>query len=237
MVDFHTHILSGIDDGSPNIQTSVTMLKAIYAQGIDKVVLTPHFYITRDNTSDFLKRRDGAVAALKEATKDMKDIPKAVLGAEVLLFPEIGGLDNLDKLCLEGTNYMLVEMPLIKWTNVIYDAIDKLRLNGVLPIIAHAERYLKYQKDDGMFYYLIDMGCMIQCNGSYFTSAFTKRKACRLLTNECIHLIGSDCHDLDKRKPNLGEACAEIEKRTGSYGIESLEYVSDMVLSNASYCL
>ncbi len=236
MVDFHTHILPKIDDGSPDTETSVKMLKSLYEQGINKVALTPHFYITRDNLTDFLRRRDKSVSALRDAVKDMDNIPKAVLGAEVLLFPEISGMDNLSRLCLEGTNYMLIEMPFAKWSNVTYDTLGKLRANGILPIIAHIERYMKIQKDKGMIYYLMDLGCIIQANGSYFTSAMTRRKATKLLLSECIHLIGSDCHDLKMRKPNTGEAYAEIEKRAGSYGIEALGYTADMVLQNATYC-
>ncbi len=237
MVDFHTHILPGIDDGSPDTETSVKMLKSLYEQGVKKVVLTPHFYMNRDNIKSFLKRRSQAVSDLIAAVKNEEDIPKAVLGAEVLLFPELSGMDDLDKLCFEGTNYMLIEMPFSKWSNVTYDTLGKLRANGILPIIAHIERYMKIQKDKDMIFHLMDMGCIIQSNGSYFTSALTKRKACKLLLKECIHLIGSDCHDLKVRKPDVGEAYAVIDKKTGPYGMENMEYIADMVLNDATYCL
>lgn len=237
MVDFHTHILPGIDDGSPDTDTSLKMLESLYRQGVDRVVLTPHFYITRDNTKNFLIRRTKAVQALVSAAKNRDNIPKAVVGAEVLLFPEISGMDNLDKFCIEGTNYMLVEMPFSKWSNVTYDTLGRLRANGVLPIIAHIERYMKIQKDKNMILRLLDMGCIIQSNARFFTSAMTKRKARKLLIDECIHLIGSDCHDLEKRKPDIGEAYAEIEKKIGPYGIENIEYMADLVLGNANYCL
>ena len=123
MVDFHTHILPGIDDGSPDTDTSLKMLESLYQQGVDKVVLTPHFYITRDNMKNFLRRRTQAAQALISAAKNRENLPKAVIGAEVLLFPEISGMDNLDKLCIEGTNYMLIEMPFAKWSNVTYDSL------------------------------------------------------------------------------------------------------------------
>ena len=112
-----------------------------------------------------------------------------------------------------------------------------MRANGVLPIIAHVERYIKIQKDKDMILRLLDMGCMIQSNASFFTSKWTKRKAKKLLLDECIHLIGSDCHDLGKRKPDIGKAYAEIANKVGPYGIENLDYIADLVLGNANYCL
>lgn len=237
MVDFHTHILPGIDDGSPDVKTSVAMLESLYEQGVDRVVLTPHFYMTRDDIKSFLRRRKESVKALADATKNNDNIPRGILGAEVLLFPEISGIDDIYELCIESTDYMLIEMPFSNWSNVTYDTLGRLRAMGIQPIIAHVERYIKLQKDKGMIFRLMDIGCIIQSNGSFFTSALTKRKARKLLLSECIHLIGSDCHDLDKRKPNIGEAYSEIEKKLGSYGIDNLEYISDMVLRNATYCL
>ncbi len=237
MVDFHTHILSGIDDGSSDIETSVKMLETLYAHGVDRVVLTPHFYMTRDNIEDFLKHRREAVDALSLAVQNRNDIPKAALGAEVLLFPELCRMDGVERLCIEGTNYMLVEMPFSEWSRVTYDALVNLRANGILPIIAHVERYMKIQKDRSMIFQLLDLGCLIQTNGSFFTSFSTKRKAKKMLLGDVIHCLGSDCHDLIKRKPNVYEAYSEIERKVGSEYIDNLKYIADTVLENAIYCL
>ncbi len=235
MVDFHTHILPGIDDGSPDTETSVLMLRNLYSQGIGKVVVTPHFYMTRDNIDDFLKRRERAAVSLSKAVKGKKDIPQVVLGAEVLLYPEIIGIDKIDKLCIAGTNYLLVEMPFDKWSNRQYDVLEKLRTGGIIPIIAHVERYIKMQKDKSMIPHLLDIGCMIQVNSSFFKSAFTRRKAVKMLLSDAVHFIGSDCHELKSRRPDTGEAYEIIEKKCGDYGIENLEYIADLVLENATY--
>lgn len=237
MVDFHTHILPNIDDGSENVETSIKMLQSLYLQGATRVVLTPHFYMTRDDVKKFLKKRDAAEKELVRAVSSAENIPHAAIGAEVLLFPGLSGLDDLDKLCIRGTNYMLVEMPFDKWSNLTYDTLKRLGASGIRPIIAHVERYMKIQKDKNMIFRLLDMGCLIQANASFFTALGTKRKARKLLMSDCIHLIGSDCHNLKSRKPDVATAYGIIEKKLGEYGLESLEYAADAVLGNAEFII
>ncbi|MBE7011742.1 MAG: hypothetical protein E7415_03605 [Ruminococcaceae bacterium] len=237
MVDFHTHILPGIDDGSPDVKTSVEMLQSLYSQGIDKVVLTPHFYLAKDSSKNFFHKREKALNELLKEVGNMDNIPKLILGAEVLLYPEISGLADLERFCIEGTNYLLVEMPFFKWSNNNYETLEKIRRGGIIPIIAHIERYFKTQKDKNMIYRLLDIGCMLQANASFFNSVLTRRKALKLLRGEMIHFIGSDCHDLKKRSPNIGNAYKIIEEKHGQYSIDNLEYVSGMVLQNANFRL
>lgn len=235
MVDFHTHILPGIDDGSPNIETTLKMLELQKKQGIEKVVATPHFYLSSESVRSFLHRRNKAVRKLIDEGKPDESTPKIALGAEVLLFPEIAGLADLEELCILGTKYILVEMPFFKWTGMTYETLEKIRRRGFIPIIAHFERYLPIQKDKKMVENLIGCGCMIQANADFFCGTFSKRKGIRLLKKELIHLIGSDCHNLDTRKPNMDMALDYIKKRLGSPCLEDLEALSEMVLSNANY--
>lgn len=237
MVDFHTHILPGIDDGSADVKTSVEMLKMLYEQGIDKVVATPHFYLAKDSVKGFFRNREKAAIKLREEIEKEKNIPQIVLGAEVLLYPEIGGLSDLDRFCISGTNYLLVEMPFFKWSSITYETLEKIRRAGIIPIIAHFERYFKIQKDKTMIFRLLDIGCMLQANASFFNNALTRRKSLGLLREEVIHFVGSDCHDLKKRKPNIGKAYEIIEKKYGQYSIDNLSYVADMVLRDAEFGL
>ena len=237
MVDFHTHILPGIDDGSPDVKTSLEMLKMLRGQGVDKIVATPHFYLAKDSSKNFFRSREKAVSKLLGEIKDTENMPQIVLGAEVLLYPEVAGLADLDKFCISGTNYLLVEMPFFKWSTITYETLEKIRRAGIIPIIAHFERYFKYQKDKTMMFRLLDIGCMIQANASFFINSFTKRKALGLLREEIIHFVGSDCHDLKKRKPNIGKAYEIIEKKHGQYSMDNLEYVAGMVLQNADFII
>lgn len=235
MVDFHTHLLPGIDDGSPDTATSVRMLESLHQQGIDRVVATPHFYLMRDDIESFLKRRLDSAESLAAVVKNRQDIPRVALGAEVLIYPEIGTIEDIEALCIEGTNYMLVEMPMDRWTSVIYDVLNKLRTRRIIPIIAHIERYMKLQKDKQVVYRLIDLGCIIQANSRFFISAKTRCRAVKMVRDDAIQLIGSDCHDMARRKPDIAGAYEIIEKKLGKYGMEGIDCVTDMVLQDAIY--
>ena len=88
MVDFHCHILPKMDDGSDSINTSLAMLRAEHTQGVNRVVLTPHFYCEEESIEAFLQRRKKAFSALQTAISDQphtNDIPELCLGAEVAM--------------------------------------------------------------------------------------------------------------------------------------------------------
>ena len=112
MIDFHTHILHRIDDGSDSPETSLEMLKGAYSSGTDVAVLTSHFYPREENTIyDFLARRERRYNSLKKFC-DGHEIPELRLAAEVNLHTNISKFPDLHKLCIEGTDYMLIDMPM-----------------------------------------------------------------------------------------------------------------------------
>ncbi|MBQ2890761.1 MAG: capsular polysaccharide biosynthesis protein [Clostridia bacterium] len=236
MVDFHTHILPGIDDGSANTTVSIEMLKQLKKQGVDRVVATPHFYMSSGSIEKFLECRNRvAIEVIEAARKEAEPLPKIALGAEVLMYPGIGGMEELSKLCIEGTRYMLLEMPFVEWSNITYTTVDKICAMGITPIIAHFERYINVQEDRGFLYELIDMGCLIQTNAEYVNSVKTSRKALKHISEGHVHIIGSDCHNLTDRKPNIGKAYEKIEKKLGRGEIRNLRNIVDMVLEDAEF--
>ncbi len=237
MDDFHTHILPGIDDGSANTTVSIEMLKQLKEQGINKVVATPHFYMTNSSVEKFLDRREKSAAEVIKAAQEEAGLPQIVLGAEVLLYPEISGMEGLSKLCVMGTHYMLVEMPFVEWSNITYTTLDKICSMGITPIIAHFERYINLHGDEGFLYELLDMGCLIQTNAGYINSIKTGAKALRHIREGQIHLIGSDCHNMENRAPYIGKAYKKIERKLGRIEIENLQNIADMVLENAEYII
>ena len=109
MIDFHSHILPGIDDGSQSVEMSLEMLGALKAQGAGVVCATSHFYATERSPERYLYRRQEAFEKLKPQLPE--DAPEILLGAEVLYFPGISRMEALPSLCLEGTNLLLLEMP------------------------------------------------------------------------------------------------------------------------------
>ena len=109
MIDFHSHILPGMDDGSKSTQESLEMLDMLRAQGVDTVAATPHFYARENPPEVFLRRRAEAWNRLRPQLT--ADSPRVLLGAEVRYFQGISHVDRLHDLCLEGQDVLLLEMP------------------------------------------------------------------------------------------------------------------------------
>ena len=110
MIDVHCHVLPGIDDGSRSVEMSIDMLHEMKKQGIDKVIATPHFYPMSNSPERFLTNRQRAYEQLMEAVDE--DCPVIVLGAEVMYFEGISRFDGLRDFRAEGTEILLLEMPL-----------------------------------------------------------------------------------------------------------------------------
>ena len=214
MIDFHTHILPEIDDGSGSIEESVALLRLEAEQGINTVILTPHFYARHESLSRFLQRRDEAYAKLTEALDDCA--VSMHLGAEVYYFPGISESDILPQLAVEGTDLVMIEMPMCQWSNSMLAELAVIRqITGLTPVIAHIDRYIGPFRNGRVPEVLAEFPVLVQANAGSFLRRSTARLSARLLKEGKIHLLGSDCHNLAERKPNLGLAVETIEKRLG----------------------
>ena len=125
LIDFHSHILPYVDDGSKDVQMSLDMLQKQREHGVDHVMLTPHFYPEHDTPEHFLAARSEAFARLQEACARQNDLPQLYLGAEVAYFRGISECEELHKLCLHDTKYVLVELPMTRWEGQIYEELKK----------------------------------------------------------------------------------------------------------------
>ena len=230
MLDFHTHILPGMDDGSASVDESCAMLKAEADQGIRKVVLTPHFYPDSDSPAGFLERRRASAKQLTDVLQDKKQLPQLMLGAETAFFRGISRMDDVQRLCIGDTNALLIEMPFAPWNERMLEELYKLREHrGVQPVLAHVERYLHMQPH-GMVHELCAGGILLQANASFFLERGTSRLAMKMLKKQQIHLMGSDCHNMKTRKPNMGEALKRIADKLGEDALGYLAYMQDLVL-------
>lgn len=192
---------------------SLAMLRAEAAQGVETVVLTPHFYAHRDRPDAFLKRRQAAEDALRQAMASSSELPQIVMGAEVAYFRGMSETQELRKFCIGRSDYILVELPAPPWKEQVYrDLQGIMEQQRLFPIIAHIDRYLPLFGADRMMARLLRLPVMIQANAGFFTKRATARTARRLLEEGKIHLLGSDCHDRDRRPPNLGMAVESIRK-------------------------
>lgn len=224
MIDMHTHILPDIDDGSRNVNESIAMLEMLSKQGVDTVVATPHFYLDRTDAESFIEQRKRSAEALYESVKSIDGRPRIALGAEVEFYNDLYSFDLLESLCIGETRYILLEMPFARWTDHTYQALEKLsNIRNVTPIIAHIERYISMQKGD-VIDRLIETDSLVQINSSFVTEKKTRGKALHMIKAGMVCYLGSDCHNLSTRKPNIGEAYEIIKDRLGYEAIDNFEY-------------
>ena len=219
IVDFHSHILPDVDDGSVSVEMSLSMLRMEAEQGIGAVVATPHFYADRDTPDRFLSQREAAAAQLRAATDS--SCPAIKLGAEVAYYPGMSESEALQDLCLEKSRYILVELPQQPWYNGIYEELAAISVRqGLTPIIAHVERYLAPLQTERILQKLESLQVLLQANAGFFLRKTTSRTALRLLRDGRLHFLGSDCHNLRDRPPRLGHAIREVERRLGAPALE-----------------
>ncbi len=232
MIDFHTHILPLMDDGSQSTAESVQMLHSLADANVCCVALTPHFYATVDSPASFFARRTESCSLLREAlrTAGIPKFPRLVLGAEVEYFEGIAILDELRAFQLGTSRCLLLEMPPGPWTSRMVD--DILVLNNrhdCQVILAHVERYL-FDQTEETIQILRGSGVMMQSNTAFFLNRWTAAKAIRMLNHGLIHILGSDCHNTSVRPPDIGEAAAVIAQRAGTETLKQMMHTAHNLL-------
>lgn len=232
ITDFHSHILPGIDDGSQSVEQSIKMLRLASEQGVTRMVATPHFYAHSNTPGKFLEDRANALKQLQKATAEEPNLPELVLGAEVYYFPGMSDTQALQDLTVGNRLFLLVEMPFTSWTEDMYKELEQIELKqGLIPIIAHLDRYLTPWNRRSVLKRLSKMQALIQVNTGFFRNKKTQRTALKLLKKGQIHLLGTDCHDEEHRKPNLQEA-VEIIRREDPSLLEELRGWEQEVFGN-----
>lgn len=223
MIDFHSHILPYMDDGAENVEMSAKMLELSKIQGINTIVATPHFYIKKGTVSDFLQKREDSYNKLKAYIEENKlDVPEIILGAEVAFSEEILSID-INKLCIEGTNLVLLELPFTYFNKWIYDEIYSMSMkSGVDFILAHIERYVGNKNDFSSVKPFFDLDMLIQVNADTFIDKHSKKIIQTLFKKYRIDLIGSDAHNLEKRVSNMDKAMAIIKKKYGENVLQKI---------------
>lgn len=233
MYDMHSHILPNMDDGSSSVEMSLEMLRALREQGVEKVLLTPHFYAYRTDIDAFLEKRKKSIKCLLDALKETPIDISLYVGAEVLYFDDIWCAENVDKLVIEGTKYIMVEFPFSPFNDFMMDRISRLISKGYTPIIAHIDRYLRYNRGLGYFYKLAEMGTLLQMNVSSAMSFASRIKLMPLIKKGLISVLGTDAHNMTERKPDYGETLPYMKK---IFTEQSYQYVLNRqakILENA----
>lgn len=214
MIDLHTHILPGMDDGARDDGEAAALIDLLKKQGVSQAVLTPHYYPYIESIPDFSARRKLSYERIKDCDFDM------ILASETCLTESLFSYDSIDELTIANTRYLLLELPFIeKWGPSIYRQINRLitRYN-IKPIVAHVERYepVKRRKEKEL-QKLVDSGCCLQFNIDSFLSRGIRCYEMQYLRRGWVDFVGSDCHDLNDRRPRFDEFQRRMKKKT-KYG-------------------
>ena len=211
MLDMHSHILPKMDDGSKSVEMSLQMLRSSKKQGVTTIISTSHFYGHNEHPERFLERREHSFKKLSSQLSDRE--PEILLGAEVYYYPGISNSDCIAQLAIEGTDLIMIEMPFIPWSDMIFDELISLQYRYHLQVVlAHVERYQSIQKR-AIYERLFEQPFYFQCNASVFSSFRSRRLALKLLDRGLLHFLGTDCHNTDTRPPNMQEAQKIVEKK------------------------
>ncbi|MCR5609933.1 MAG: hypothetical protein K6G26_12815, partial [Lachnospiraceae bacterium] len=233
IIDCHSHILPGIDDGASDVNMSMAMLDMMSEQGIDMIISTSHYYPEEQSIESFLSKRDAAYTSLMNKAED-KMIPTIKLGAEVLFSPILINHPDLHELCISGTDYLLLELPYRELDTKLIDNIEKFIYSapGIYPIIAHAERYLNYTSIESIEE-ILDMDVLAQINASSIVNRYTRKIALKMIKNSYIHIIGTDAHNITSRAPMMDEAKKVLDRKISKNVFLNFMDNAKMILDNA----
>jgi len=158
-------------------------------------------------------------------------IPNYILGSEVAYFEGISTVKEIKKLCIEGTDLMLLELPFTTWdNNLIHELRSLEEQRGVKLILAHIERYFSFKENRKLLNELIDSRFLIQLNAECFSSYFKRIRLLRMIRLDQVDFLGSDSHNLDSRCPNLDIARKVISRKLGQDTLLSLDHRSKSIL-------
>lgn len=197
MIDIHSHLIYGVDDGSENIETSIEILKKYCENGVTDIVLTPHYIVDTNyvsNKLDNLKKLN----VLKKETEDLGLDINLYLGNEIYIDRDIIKYIKENKMCtLNNTEYILVELPISGIYQDYQDIIYNLINIGFKVVLAHPERYITFQNDYSKIQEMVDLGVILQCNvdsilGRYGNKA--KKTIKWILKNKLCTFVGTDIH-------------------------------------------
>ena len=235
MIDFHTHILPNIDDGSRSIDETFNLIKEAKEVGFDGIILTSH-YIENFYETD-VPERDVWVKAISENLGAKGIDADLYLANEIYISENMMGLLEQQKAStINNSCYVLFELPLNEEPLNIYDVIYSLQENKLIPILAHPERYSFVQKEPELIYDLIEKGCLMQANygsiiGQYGVKAEYIVK--KFLENNMIHFLGSDVHRQNSIYPKIPFALEKIREIVGEEKLEELTTINPkLVLAN-----
>lgn len=216
MIDLHCHILPKLDDGPDNAAESADMCRLAADEGITDIIATPHVFEDRHDVN--LDHRDACIEKFNTFLHQRGLKLNLHPGAEVRLVPKLGErLRAPQRLCLNGSRYMLLELPPLM-PATLEEELYSLQLRGCVPILAHPERHECIQRNPDFLLHLASSGVLTQITAQSLLGGFgepSRRCAELLVQNRTAHFVASDAHSSTGRPPLLAAARGRIEHIAG----------------------
>ena len=222
IIELHSHILPNMDDGSSNVNTSLTMLRKMTEQGVGIVCATSHYYAGQNDVPTFCERRQKAYVDLRAAMVG-EAFPELLPAAEIAYFQQIETQD-LTPLCIQGTRTLMLEMPFTDWTDLQVETVTSLALDHHYNVVlVHPERFCFSGSNRSQLRRLAQLPIGLQVNAGSLIRWQTRRLALDLLQLAPVPLLGSDCHNLTSRPPNLKGGRNIIRKKLGEEFLKQMD--------------
>lgn len=220
MIDIHSHILPGLDDGAGDLAESLAMARVAVADGVEEIVATPHSSISgaviEAATESGVQQR---VQQFREALAEAGIPLRVCVGLEVWLTPGLLSARRAGRAFpINGGCYMLIELPAQMIPNYVEQTIFGLQVAGLRPILAHPERNREIERKLDLMYDLVGRGVLGQVTAGSLLGSFggeTKRLAEMMLTHNLVHVIASDAHSAEHRPPALAAAAKRAAELIG----------------------
>lgn len=220
--DFHSHILPGIDDGSSCLEESLALLKLQAEQGAKTVIATPHFRYHSMSVDEFLKNRDKAYQSVINSSA-FNNKPNILLGAEIALERNLYEIEDITKLAVFEMNTLLIELPYEKYRRWMSEEIEEISYKTRMQIvIAHLDRYIDIFSDSDYERILSIPDAIFQLNISAFKKWQSKKLVKKLMKQEYPLVFGTDCHNLDSRRPNFDILAKALKGYTPHFKVRQL---------------
>lgn len=218
----HCHILPGMDDGSSDIDTSIQMLHRQQEQGVEVICGTSHYYAFENSITAFCERRAVALRKLTEVMTE--DLPRIIPAAETAYFSGIGEHHSLERLCIEGTRTLMLEMPFTEWSDFQVEEVAALVLDrGFQVVLVHPERFCTSKGNRKKLRQMEELPVALQVNAGTLLHWRKRRLGLELLRETPVPLLGSDCHNLTSRIPNLQEGRKIVEQKLGASFLDQMD--------------
>lgn len=234
MVDIHAHVIPAVDDGSSSVDETFNMIKEAKQAGFTDIILTSHFllnhYETKPGELEFWKKRLQDVLDIQEISVNLHS------GMEIYISNQMEELiENKRLLTLANSRYMLIELPMGTTVKYLDHVIYTLESLGIIPIIAHPERYKYVQDSPEIVQEYKDKGALLQCNyasilGIYGNTA--KKTVKKLLKGNYVDFLGSDCHKQKQIYTVVPEAVKKIKKVIGEKEFEKISTLNPQKILN-----